>query len=53
LNWSLLTGSVPDGGWFAYVPLTGPEFSPTRALDFWLLGVTFVEIAGHRRPRSS
>jgi cytochrome c oxidase subunit I+III len=46
LNWSLLTGSVPDGGWFAYVPLTGPEFSPTRALDFWLLGVTFVEIAG-------
>jgi cytochrome c oxidase subunit I+III len=46
LNWSLLTGSIPDGGWFAYVPLTGPEFSPTRSLDFWLLGVTFVEIAG-------
>ncbi|HSL73959.1 MAG TPA: cytochrome c oxidase subunit I [Ilumatobacteraceae bacterium] len=46
LNWSLITGSVPDGGWFAYVPLTGPEFSPSRALDFWLLGVTFVEIAG-------
>jgi cytochrome c oxidase subunit I+III len=46
LNWSLVTGSIPDSGWFAYVPLTGPEFSPTRALDFWLLGVTFVEIAG-------
>jgi cytochrome c oxidase subunit I+III len=46
LHWSLLTGSVPDGGWFAYVPLTGPEFSPSRALDFWLLGVTFAEIAG-------
>jgi cytochrome c oxidase subunit I+III len=46
LNWSWLTGSVPDGGWFAYTPLTGPEFSPDRSLDFWLLGVTFVEIAG-------
>jgi cytochrome c oxidase subunit I+III len=46
LNWSFVTGSVPDSGWFAYTPLTGPEFSPTRALDFWLLGVTFVEIAG-------
>jgi cytochrome c oxidase subunit I+III len=46
LHWSLLTGSVPDGGWFAYTPLSGPEFSPDRSLDFWLLGVTFVEIAG-------
>jgi cytochrome c oxidase subunit I+III len=46
LHWSLVTGSVPDGGWFAYTPLTGPEFSPDRSLDFWLLGVTFVEIAG-------
>ena len=46
LNWSLMTGSVPDGGWFAYTPLSGPEFSPDRGLDFWLLGVTFVEIAG-------
>jgi cytochrome c oxidase subunit I+III len=42
---SFLTGNVPDGGWFAYVPLTGPEFSPGRNMDFWLLGVTFVEIA--------
>ncbi len=46
LNWSFVTGSVPDSGWFAYVPLSGPDFSPTRALDFWLIGVTFVEIAG-------
>jgi cytochrome c oxidase subunit I+III len=46
LNWSLITGSIPDGGWFAYVPLTGAEFSPSRALDYWLLGVTFVEISG-------
>ena len=46
LNWSLITGSIPAGGWFAYTPLSGPEFSPDRGLDFWLLGVTFVEIAG-------
>ncbi|MGE0733088.1 MAG: cytochrome c oxidase subunit I [Acidimicrobiia bacterium] len=46
LNWSLVSGSVPDGGWFAYTPLSGPEFSPSRALDFWLIGITLVEIAG-------
>jgi cytochrome c oxidase subunit I+III len=46
LNWSILTGSIPDGGWFAYVPLSSAEFSPTRSIDYWLLGVTFVEIAG-------
>src|SRR5690606_9888287 len=31
---SLLTGEVPDGGWFAYLPLSGPEFSPGQNLDF-------------------
>jgi cytochrome c oxidase subunit I len=43
---SFLNGTVPDGGWFAYTPLTSSEFTPTAAMDFWLLGVTFVEIAG-------
>jgi cytochrome c oxidase subunit I+III len=43
---SFLTGEVPDGGWFAYVPLTGPEFSPGANLDYWLLGVSLVEISG-------
>ncbi|MFP3902282.1 MAG: cytochrome c oxidase subunit I, partial [Acidimicrobiia bacterium] len=43
---SIFAGEVPDGGWFAYVPLTGPAFSPGEALDFWLLGVTFVEVSG-------
>jgi cytochrome c oxidase subunit I+III len=43
---SFFVGSAPDGGWFAYAPLTGPEFSPRASMDFWLLGVTFVEIAG-------
>ncbi|MBN1240903.1 MAG: cytochrome c oxidase subunit I [Gammaproteobacteria bacterium] len=42
---SFIVGSVPDGGWFMYVPLTSIEFSPDKSQDFWLLGVTFVEIA--------
>jgi cytochrome c oxidase subunit I+III len=42
---SFFFGTVPDGGWYAYVPLTTTEFSPGLALDFWLLGVTFVEIS--------
>ena len=43
---SFFAGAVPDGGWFAYTPLTGPEYSPGDNIDFWLLGVTFVEISG-------
>ncbi len=42
---SFLVGAVPDGGWFMYVPLTSIIFSPDKGPDFWLLGVTFVEIA--------
>ncbi|GGI03028.1 cytochrome c oxidase subunit I [Egicoccus halophilus] len=42
---SIFFGAVPDGGWYAYVPLTTAEFSPGLNLDFWLLGVTFVEIS--------
>src|SRR5690606_6815789 len=42
---SFIVGTVPDGGWFMYTPLTTLEFSPDKSQDFWLLGVTFVEIA--------
>jgi cytochrome c oxidase subunit I+III len=41
---SFLVGAAPDGGWFAYVPLTGPEFSPGKGMDFWLLGLNVAEI---------
>jgi len=41
-----VVGAVPDSGWFAYVPLTRAEFAPGLNLDFWLLGVTMLEIAG-------
>ncbi|MDQ3289201.1 MAG: cytochrome c oxidase subunit I [Pseudomonadota bacterium] len=42
---SFLFGEVPDGGWFMYVPLTGPLHTPGMSADFWLVGVTFAEIA--------
>jgi cytochrome c oxidase subunit I+III len=45
LTSSWIFGLAPDGGWFNYPPLTGPEFSPGNRIDFWLLGVSFVEIA--------
>ena len=35
----------PDGGWFSYVPLTGPEYSPGKRIDVWAQTVTFTEIA--------
>jgi heme/copper-type cytochrome/quinol oxidase subunit 1 len=35
----------PDQGWFSYVPLAGPEFSPGERVDFWAQMVTFTEIA--------
>jgi cytochrome c oxidase subunit I+III len=42
---SIFTGAVPDAGWFSYTPLSGPAFSG-KGLDFWLLGLSLVEIAG-------
>ena len=55
--WTFLTGGLflfisfymnsgPDAGWFAYVPLSGPQFSPGHRSDIWAQTVTFTEIAG-------
>jgi len=41
---STLFQLVPDAGWFAYTPLSGPEFSPDLALDFWVLGLGVAEV---------
>ena len=35
----------PDAGWFSYVPLSGPEYSPGKRVDVWAQMVTFTEIA--------
>jgi cytochrome c oxidase subunit I+III len=42
---SFVLNMGPDGGWFAYVPLTGPEFSPGKRVDVWAQLVTFTELA--------
>ena len=35
----------PDVGWFAYAPLSGPQFSPGKRVDFWAQMITFTELA--------
>jgi cytochrome c oxidase subunit I+III len=35
----------PDAGWFAYVPLSGPQFSPGKRVDVWAQMITFTEIS--------
>lgn len=42
---ALLFGIAPDGGWFMYPPLTGKIHSPGINTDFWLIGITFVEVS--------
>lgn len=42
---ALLAGVAPDSGWFMYTPLSSRPHSPGINADFWLLGVTFVEIS--------
>ena len=34
-----------DTGWFSYVPLSGPEYSPGKRVDFWAQMITFTEVA--------
>ena len=35
----------PDVGWFAYVPLSGPQYSPGKRADFWAQLITFTEVS--------
>lgn len=45
LFWSFFAGTAPDSGWFSYVPLSGPGFSPGPNLDYWVTMITFLEVA--------
>lgn len=42
---SIPLGLAPDAGWFMYTPLSSARHSPGPNSDFWLLGVTFIEIS--------
>jgi cytochrome c oxidase subunit I+III len=41
----LLLNTGPEAGWFNYVPLAGPGYSPGKRIDIYLQTVTFTEIA--------
>jgi len=42
---AMLVNSAPDAGWFAYVPLSGPDYTPGKRADFWAQLITFTEVA--------
>ena len=42
---SFMLNIGPDVGWFAYVPLSGPEYSPGKRADTWAQMITFTEVA--------
>ena len=43
---TMLLNTAPDVGWFAYTPLSGPDFAPGKRADFWAQMITFTEVSG-------
>ncbi|HZY61858.1 MAG TPA: cytochrome c oxidase subunit I [Edaphobacter sp.] len=39
------TNTGPDRGWFAYVPLSGPDYGPGKRPDVWAQLITFTEVS--------
>jgi cytochrome c oxidase subunit I+III len=35
----------PDTGWFAYVPLSGPQYAAGKRVDIWAQMITFTELS--------
>jgi cytochrome c oxidase subunit 1 len=42
---AFLVDAGPDVGWFAYVPLSGPQFGAGKRSDIWAQMITFTEIS--------
>ncbi|HEX3281842.1 MAG TPA: cbb3-type cytochrome c oxidase subunit I, partial [Pyrinomonadaceae bacterium] len=42
---SFFLNTGPDAGWFAYVPLSGPGYSPGKRVDIWAQMISFTEIS--------
>ncbi|CAB3805929.1 Cytochrome c oxidase subunit 1 [Pararobbsia alpina] len=38
-------GWGPAAGWFAYTPLSGPDYSPGKGVDIWAQMITFTELS--------
>jgi cytochrome c oxidase subunit I len=45
LYWGVFTNAAPDMGWFAYSPLSGPQFTPGKRTDYWAQMITFTEVS--------
>jgi cytochrome c oxidase subunit I len=43
MNLGWFNGTVPDSGWTAYAPLSGPTFNGTHGMDYYVIGL---QIAG-------
>src|SRR5690242_3899314 len=39
------TGAAPDAGWFAYPPLSGPQYSVGKGVDSWAQMITYTEVS--------
>lgn len=42
---SFALDTAPDVGWFAYVPLSGPEYGAGKRADIWAQMITFTELS--------
>ncbi|EJT00961.1 cytochrome c oxidase subunit I [Rhizobium sp. CCGE 510] len=42
---SLALDTAPDVGWFAYVPLSGPQYGAGKRVDIWAQMITFTEVS--------
>jgi cytochrome c oxidase subunit I+III len=42
---SLILNTGPDAGWFGYVPLTGPQYTPGKRADVWSQMISLNEIS--------
>lgn len=45
LNISWFFGEAPNQGWYGYAPLTELAWNPTRAVDFWMLGLQVLGVS--------
>ncbi|HEV2065606.1 MAG TPA: cytochrome c oxidase subunit I [Thermomicrobiales bacterium] len=45
LNISWFYGNAPGQGWYGYAPLTERAWSPTRSVDFWVLGLQVLGVS--------
>ena len=43
---ALILDIGPDAGWFAYTPLSGPQYGLGKRSDFWAQLITFTELSG-------